>query len=208
MLIAILFCAVNEPSELAARLGHEDPEIREKATAEAIALGRPALKTLRILMDSDDPEVAGRAEKAFKAIAESLKAEAVRFEITLNATKVRKGARPDYTAKLVNVDVFPVEVLCPEWGDDAPCASAKQVQKASFSWREAVAWKPVTLKPGESIDVTQWTRPDAWPSTAGKHTVRFQMRGGRLPSFSSKAVAAAPTVDVRMALVEIEILEE
>ncbi len=60
-MLALLLTLQIAPADLIAKLGHDDPDVREAATAELIKLGRPAADIVRPLLKSDDPEVSARA---------------------------------------------------------------------------------------------------------------------------------------------------
>lgn len=59
---------LQDPADLIARLGHDDPDVREAATAALIALGPKAADVVHPYLTSDDPEVSARARWIVNAI--------------------------------------------------------------------------------------------------------------------------------------------
>lgn len=60
---------LQDPADLIAKLGHDDPDVREAATAELLKLGRSVVPMLEGHMDSDDPEVSARATMIVEQLA-------------------------------------------------------------------------------------------------------------------------------------------
>lgn len=55
-------------AELVRRLAHEDPAVRDAATAELLRIGEPALAALREAAKGDDPELVARARRLIAEI--------------------------------------------------------------------------------------------------------------------------------------------
>lgn len=68
MAVALLWFTLQDPADLIAKLGHDDPDVRETATAALIAMGKPAAKIVEPYLRSDDPEVSARARMIVDAV--------------------------------------------------------------------------------------------------------------------------------------------
>lgn len=189
MAMALVQDAANETGKrveaLCAQLSDDDVEIREKATAELGAMGRPALKAVMVLRERGDAEVRGRAGEAFEKIVESLRGSALKLELTLLDAEIRQGQEIRFEAKLKNVEEFPIEVALSTGWLHNPWTNSyyNPQQQENVQQLKQVTWnndwngnsipsmvRKVTLKPGECVDVTRETAI-ALTAANGKHKV-------------------------------------
>ena len=103
-------------SKLSADLGSSEPSVRERAHADLVAMGRPALKTLRTLQaGATDPEIRLRAAAAAREIVDDLRRTALKMEVSTDKRTYQPGETVTVTVRLKNAEDFPVTVFL---GDD------------------------------------------------------------------------------------------
>ncbi len=161
--LALLQTAPNDAKadveRLCVELGSDDPEVRDQATAALLASGRAALKPVMALKASTDAEVRGRANTIAAQLIAALRDNALKLTVKVIDAKVQRGEAVRFEAKLTNVEEFAVEVIVGyEAGEEQNYYQNKQQmqqqEQSELQFAETYA-RTVTLKPGESVDVTE-----------------------------------------------------
>ena len=155
--------AKTEIEQLCVDLGSDDPEVRDQATKTLLTSGRAAIRPVMALKKSGDAEVRGRADAIAAQLIATLRDSALKLEVKLIDEKVKPGESVRFQATLKNVDEFPVDIVIGYEAAEGQVyyQSEKQVQRQvqqqernnDLDVQETVA-KTVTLKPGESVDVS------------------------------------------------------
>jgi len=98
-------------SKLGVDLGSADAVVRERAAKDLVALGRPALKSLKALeRDAADPEVRLRAGDTIRKIIEGLRRAALKVEVSTDKPTYAPGETVTVSVRLRNVEDFPVTI--------------------------------------------------------------------------------------------------
>src|SRR5215831_6967881 len=99
-------------SNLARDLGSAEAAVRDRAAKDLVALGRPALKTLREIQKSaTDPEIRLRAGAVIKDITRDLRDSALKIDVTTDKPTYAPGEVVTAAVCLKNVEDFPVTIF-------------------------------------------------------------------------------------------------
>ena len=176
--LALVLCVGlqdDRVSKLSAELGSPDAAVRERAAAEFVAMGRPALKTLRALeKDATDPEVRLRAAAASREIVEDLRRVALKIEVSTEKKTYQPGETVTVKVRLKNVEDFPVTIFMGE--DDLMANAHSQILSGAkpvhivVPTYQVLRMGPVpvdekrfkTILPGESVEVHQLSFKERW----------------------------------------------
>jgi hypothetical protein len=162
-------------SKLAGDLGSADAVVRERAAKDLVALGRPALKSLKALeKDAADPEVRLRAADTIRKIVEVLRRAALKLEVSTDKPTYAPGETVKVSVRLKNVEDFPVTIYLGD-GTLAENASAevlsggKSVHLVVPTYQIALNGALTvdetrfrTIPPGESVQVYELTFKERW----------------------------------------------
>lgn len=111
LLLLIALFQDADVDALCKRLANDDPETRDRATAELVKIGRSAVEAVKKLLASDDAEVRSRAQKVLDAIRVNLRAKALKLDVKCDRKKYAPGETVKIEATLANVEDFPVVAM-------------------------------------------------------------------------------------------------
>jgi hypothetical protein len=168
-------CQDDRLTKLTQDLGCADPATRERATAELVSIGRPALATLKALeKNASDSEVRSRASSAVREIYEDLRWNALKVEVATDRRKYRPGDDIKVSVRLQNVEDFPVTVYLGEseieTNASVEVVSGRKAVRIVIPSYQVFRMGPVkvdekrfaTIKPGDSLEVRGVTFKERW----------------------------------------------